>query len=83
MRIRHARPEDDVWFHATQRIASSNPVLPSDAPPGVDPAVMQPRSGEPLLVKAAIETVRHWKYRPTKLNGHPVEIATQIQVHFA
>lgn len=39
-------------------------------------------SGHPLLVKAALETVRQWRYSPTLLNGEPVEVATQIDVHF-
>lgn len=39
-------------------------------------------SGHPLLVPAAQEAVRTWKYRPTFLNGEPVEVITQIDVPF-
>ena len=39
-------------------------------------------SGHPLLVPAAVEAVRQWLYRPTVLNGDPVEVLTQIDVHF-
>jgi len=39
-------------------------------------------SGHPLLVPAAIEAVRQWVYQPTLLNGDPVEVLTQIEVHF-
>lgn len=39
-------------------------------------------SGHPLLAKAALEAVSHWLYRPTLLNGEPVEVATQITVNF-
>ncbi|MEW5978069.1 MAG: energy transducer TonB [Acidobacteriota bacterium] len=39
-------------------------------------------SGHPLLVGAAIEAVRLWRYRPTLLNGQPVEVLTQITVNF-
>jgi protein TonB len=39
-------------------------------------------SGHPLLVPAAIEAVRQWIYEPTLLNGDPVEVMTQIDVHF-
>jgi protein TonB len=39
-------------------------------------------SGPPLLVEAAIAAVRQWVYRPTFLNGVPVEVLTQIEVHF-
>lgn len=39
-------------------------------------------SGHPLLVPAALEAVRQWIYRPTLLNGAPVEVITQIDVPF-
>jgi len=34
------------------------------------------------LVDAAMEAVRQWRYRPTLLNGNPVEVITEIQVNF-
>jgi periplasmic protein TonB len=39
-------------------------------------------SGHPLLVPAAIEAVRQWKYKPYILNGEPVEVDTQVTVNF-
>jgi periplasmic protein TonB len=39
-------------------------------------------SGHPLLVKAATEAVRQWRYRPTLLNGDPVEVMAPIDVIF-
>ena len=39
-------------------------------------------SGHPLLVPAATDAVRQWVYRPTLLNGDPVEVITQIDVNF-
>jgi TonB family protein len=39
-------------------------------------------SGSPLLIKAAIDAVREWRYRPTMLNGEPVEVETTIVVVF-
>ena len=39
-------------------------------------------SGDPLLVQAALDAVRHWRYRPTTLNGEPVEVDTTIDVIF-
>ena len=36
----------------------------------------------PLLAPAALETVRTWRYRPTMLNGEPVEVETTIDVSF-
>ena len=40
-------------------------------------------SGHPLLVQAALDAVRQWKYRPTTLNGEPVEVDTTIDVIFS
>jgi len=39
-------------------------------------------SGEPVLVQAALDAVKHWVYQPTLLNGEPVEVVTQIDVNF-
>lgn len=39
-------------------------------------------SGHPLLVPAAVEAVRQWLYRPTTLNGDPVEVVAPITVTF-
>lgn len=39
-------------------------------------------SGHPFLVKAALDAVRQWRYRPTLLNGEPVEVETSITVIF-
>ena len=40
------------------------------------------KSGHPLLVNAAREAVLQWRYRPTILNGEPVEVITDIIVNF-
>jgi TonB family protein len=39
-------------------------------------------SGHPLLIPAALDSVRNWVYQPTLLNGTPVEVQTQIDVNF-
>ncbi len=39
-------------------------------------------SGPPPLVDAASDAVKRWVYRPTLLNGQPVEVITQINVNF-
>jgi protein TonB len=39
-------------------------------------------SGPPLLLKAAMDAVKQWRYRPTLLNGEPVEVETTIDVVF-
>lgn len=38
--------------------------------------------GHPMLVGAAIEAVRQWRYRPYILNDEPIEVETQITVNF-
>ena len=44
---------------------------------------LQVVSGHPMLVRAALEAVRQWRYRPYILNGDPVEVETQITVNFS
>jgi TonB family protein len=39
-------------------------------------------SGHPLLVEAAIQAVETWLYKPTLLNGAPVEVVTTITISF-
>ena len=39
-------------------------------------------SGHPILVPAAIDAVRQWRYRPTLLSGLPMEVVTQVDVRF-
>jgi len=39
-------------------------------------------SGSPWFVRAALDAVREWRYRPTYLNGEPVEVETSITVVF-
>ena len=39
-------------------------------------------SGHPLLIRAAVDAVQRWRYRPTLLNGLPVEVMTEIDVNF-
>ena len=39
-------------------------------------------SGPPLLIEAAMEAVRGWRYKPYILNGSPVEVETIVTVRF-
>jgi len=39
-------------------------------------------SGHPLLVQAALDAVKQWRYKPTQLNGDAVEVDTTITVTF-
>lgn len=38
--------------------------------------------GHPLLVQASLDAVRNWVYKPTLLNGQPVEVSTEIDISF-
>ena len=40
-------------------------------------------AGHPMLVRAAIEAVSQWRYRPYILNGESVEVETRITVNFS
>lgn len=39
-------------------------------------------SGHALLVTAAVEAVKQWRYRPYLLNSEPIEVETEITVNF-
>jgi protein TonB len=39
-------------------------------------------SGHPLLAPAALDAVKQWTYKPTLLNGQPVDVSTQATVNF-
>lgn len=39
-------------------------------------------SGHPLLIQSALDAVRSWRYKPTLLDGAPVEVVTEIDVEF-
>ena len=40
-------------------------------------------SGPLALYESARDAVRQWRYKPTSLNGRPVEVITRIDVNFA
>jgi protein TonB len=39
-------------------------------------------SGHPLLIEAAINSVKQWQYEPTLLNGIPVAVILTAKVNF-
>lgn len=43
---------------------------------------LQVVEGHPLLVNAAVEAVRQWRYRPAMLSGEPVEVVAPVEVRF-
>ena len=42
----------------------------------------EPTEGHPLLAAAAVEAVLQWKYKPTLLNGLPIEVVTIVSIAF-
>jgi periplasmic protein TonB len=40
-------------------------------------------SGPSLLMQSAMNAVKEWRYRPTMLNGQPVEVDTTVDVVFS
>jgi len=51
---------------------------------GADGAVqrLEVVDGHPLLIPAALDAVKDWKYEPTLLNGEPVEVRTEVDINF-
>ena len=43
---------------------------------------LQTVSGNPMLVPAALEAVKQWRYRPYEVNGIPRAVETTIRVEF-
>jgi TonB family protein len=39
-------------------------------------------SGDPALAQAAVESVKHWKYKPYQLEGLPAEMETLVSINF-
>jgi TonB family protein len=79
-RIAYAEPSypADARFRGLEGTVVLNAVI------GKDGAIqaLSVDAGHPALVESAVETVRHWAYRPLKVNGIPVEVETQIEVSF-
>jgi TonB family protein len=45
--------------------------------------VPRTQAGHPMLIPAAIDAVKHWRYKPYLLNGEPVPVHTQVTVNFS
>jgi protein TonB len=39
-------------------------------------------TGHPLLIPAAVDAVKQWKYKPYLLNQTPVEVETTVLIKF-
>ena len=64
-----ARTEGDVLLHVV--LATDGTVKELDLV-----------KGDPILAKAALEAVKQWRYKPTLLNGKPMEVDSTILVQF-
>jgi protein TonB len=40
------------------------------------------KQGHPVLVEAAVQAVKQWKYSPTLLNGEPVQVVSTVNINF-
>lgn len=71
-------------YPALARQAHVQGVVQLDAVIGTDGKVksVQLISGHPLLSGAAMQAVRGWKYKPTAVDGAPVEVETTVSVNF-
>lgn len=71
-------------YPADAKAARIQGVVHLNALIGTDGAVEEVHllSGDASLVPASLDAVRQWVYRPTLLNGKPVEVVTQIDVNF-
>jgi TonB family protein len=43
---------------------------------------VKPLEGDPGLAQAAGDAVRHWRYKPVRLNGVPVQVDTRVELKF-
>jgi protein TonB len=76
----------------THRVEPAYPILPKQmhregrvelrAVIGTDGSIqsLQVVAGDPLFIQSALDAVEQWHYKPTYLNGKPVEIDTYITV---
>lgn len=57
-------------------------VLRADISKAGDIESVEMVTGPPVLVDAAIDAVKKWKYKPYLLQGEPQEVETTIEIHF-
>ena len=74
----------DAEYPTAARQLGAHGLVVLDATIGRDGKVTAVKviSGHPLLVQAAKAAVMQWRYRPTLLDGQPVENTTQISLEF-
>lgn len=63
----------------TQGTVELQAVISKDGVPAELRVVSSPSDD---LSASALEAVRQWRYRPTLLNGNPIEVVTEIHIHY-
>lgn len=43
---------------------------------------VEPVSGPAELIQSAVDAVKQWEYRPTLLNGNPVDVESEVHVNY-
>jgi protein TonB len=43
---------------------------------------LEPISGNPVLVEAARQAIMQWVYKPTLVNGEPIEVVIEAELWF-
>ena len=83
VKLNHVAP----IYPQTMRDAGSEGVVPMEALIGRDGAVLSVRvlsaQVHPEFAMAAVDAVRQWRFRPTLLNGKPVEVLMTVSVQFS
>jgi len=79
--VKYAQPlyPDVTWDRYTEGTVVLSAVVTRD---GTVKSI-EPVSGDPMLLKAAESAVRHWVYRPYRINGKPVDVKTEIVIGFS
>jgi len=76
------RVAPDYPVIAAQAQASGRVLLEAEIDEEGNVAKVNVVSGHPLLVNAAVQAVKQWKYSPTVLNGEPQRILANVTVIF-
>jgi protein TonB len=80
LKVRHVAPV----FPEIAKAAHVQGVVVIDCIIGPDGRVADVRvlHGHPLLERAAVDAVRQWLYRPSRLNGQAVAVVMTVTVTF-
>jgi protein TonB len=75
---------DKPVYPPLARNARIQGTVPLQALIGTDGTVedLKVLSGQPLLIKSAMDAVSQWRYQPTRVNGKPVKVETEIDVNY-